>query len=218
MIATTALVIFEQVRGRRLAREISALGGDPHSPGAQAVVGAVTVFAVLIMFVAAATIAAAAAYLTWLIRAWRNVSPFASPTSAVLAGWFVPVVNLVVPPVLTHRLWQASHPPADRHGRWPALLGAWWLSWLAVLALIPVRLPLDTAPGNADLTGLGPVELAAIAISALLCAATVREITEIQAAGSRRLARFPAGQTTPEIVSQVLAGPIPSQQARSAER
>ncbi|MFI6883212.1 DUF4328 domain-containing protein [Streptosporangium canum] len=178
--ATAALVVFEQARGRRLVREISALGGDPHAPGAQAVVGAVSVFAILIMLVTATTVAAAAAYLTWLVQARRNASPGAQ-AAPVLAAWSVPGVNLVAPPVLVYRLWWGSRPPADRHGRWVALLAAWWLSWLAVLALVPARL---TAVGDTDLTGLGPAELAVVALCALLCAATVRQITRIQTAGA----------------------------------
>lgn len=128
VLATAALAMFEQARGRRLAREISALGGDPHAPGAQAVVGAVTVFAVLMMIITVTLIATAAAYLTWLIQARQNATRPGASALPTLAAWLVPGVNLVVPPVLLYRLWWASRPPADRHGRWVALLAAWWLS------------------------------------------------------------------------------------------
>lgn len=200
--ATAALVVFEQARGRRLVQEISALGGDPHAPGAQAVVGAVSVFAILIMLVTATTVAAAAAYLTWLIQTRQNASPGAQ-TAPVLAAWSVPGINLVAPPVLVHRLWWDSRPPADRHGRWVALLAAWWLSWLAVLALVLLRLTAagDTAAGDTDLTGLGPAELAVVTLCALLCAATVRQITRIQAAGARPR---PPARTGP-VMARILA-------------
>ncbi|WP_449064481.1 hypothetical protein [Planomonospora algeriensis] len=69
--AVTALTVFEQARGERLAHEIAALGGDPHAPGAQALVGPVTVFAVLVILVAATTAAAGVAHLVWLARARR---------------------------------------------------------------------------------------------------------------------------------------------------
>ncbi|WP_433242480.1 DUF4328 domain-containing protein [Streptosporangium sp. CA-135522] len=201
--AVAALVVFEQVRGRRLAGEISALGGDPHASGAQALVGAVTVFAVLMLLVVATTITAAATYLTWLVQARRSAAPGAGAAPA-LAGWFLPAVNLVAPPMLVHRLWRACRPPANRRARWVALLTAWWLSWLATLALILVRLPLDTAPGDTDLTGLGPTELAAVATSALLCAATVRWITRIQTAGARHHRRAQAVPVASQGAPQVL--------------
>lgn len=199
--ATAALVVFEQARGRRLVREISALGGDPHAPGAQAVVGAVSVFAILIMLVTATTVAAAAAYLTWLVQARQNASPGAQ-TAPVLTAWSVPGVNLVAPPVLVYRLWWGSRPPADRHGRWVALLAAWWLSWLAVLALVLARL---TAAGDTDLTGLGPAELAVVALCALLCAATVRQITRIQTAGARPRPPARTGRVMARAVPRILA-------------
>ncbi|MFI6797431.1 DUF4328 domain-containing protein [Streptosporangium canum] len=198
--ATAALVVFEQARGRRLVREISALGGDPHAPGAQAVVGAVSVFAILIMLVTATTVAAAAAYLTWLVQARQNASPGAQ-TAPVLAAWSVPGVNLVAPPVLVYRLWWGSRPPADRHGRWVALLAAWWLSWLAVLALVLARL---TAVGDTDLTGLGPAELAVVVLCALLCAATVRQITRIQTAGARPRPPARTGRVMARAVPRIL--------------
>ncbi|GGL44384.1 DUF4328 domain-containing protein [Planomonospora parontospora] len=191
--AVTALTVFEQVRGERLAREIAALGGDPRAPGAQALVGPVTVFAVLVILVAATTAAAGAAHLVWLARARRYAAevtgapgsrpssgaPSRPPVAPVLAGWFTPGLNLVAPPVLVDRLWRASRTPADHRASWLALLAAWWLSWLAALALL-LRLFLSPAPGVADLTGIGPVELAVVTVSALLCGATVRRITRIQ--------------------------------------
>ncbi|MEV4248709.1 DUF4328 domain-containing protein [Streptosporangium canum] len=208
--ATAALVVFEQARGRRLVREISALGGDPHAPGAQAVVGAVSVFAILIMLVTATTVAAAAAYLTWLVQARQNASPGAQ-TAPVLAAWSVPGVNLVAPPVLVYRLWWGSRPPADRHGRWVALLAAWWLSWLAVLARL-------TAVGDTDLTGLGPAELTVVALCALLCAATVRQITRIQTAGARPRPPARTGRVMARAVPRILAERGSAPQVHHARR
>ena len=178
-LAMTALVIFEQIRGHRLAGELAALGGDPRAPGAAAVVGAVTVFAILLMVFAATTVAAAASYLTWLVRARQaNVRPAA--TGPVLAAWLVPGINLIAPLLLIDRAWRGSRPPLDRRHRWLTLIATWWFTWLTALTLILVRLPLTKEPG--DLTGLGPIELSATAIAALLCVLTVREINRIQAA------------------------------------
>ncbi|MEU4407271.1 DUF4328 domain-containing protein [Streptosporangium sp. NPDC023963] len=182
VIAIAALAVFEQARGRRLVLEIAELGGDPHAPGADAVFGAVTVFAILIMFFAGTAIAAVAAYLNWLLRARQGAGLAA--VAPVLVSWFVPVVNLVAPAVLADRLWWASRPPLDRRLRWTALLTAWWLSWLVALALVLARLWPGASRGGTNLTGFGPTELIAVAVASLLCAATVRQITGIQAAGA----------------------------------
>lgn len=192
VIATAALAVFEQARGRRLVLEISKLGGDPHAPGADAVFGAVTVFAILIMFFVAAAIAAVVAYLNWLLRARQYADrPTVVP---VLASWFVPVVNLVAPAVLVDRLWRASRPPADRRPRWRVLLAAWWLSWLAALTLVLVRLWPGASQASTGLTDFGLTELTAVAIAALLCAATVRQITRFQSAGARHRRRIPVNR------------------------
>lgn len=185
LASMAGLVVFEQTRGRRLATQIAALGGDPRASGAEAVVGAVTVFAVLMMLVVGTTLAAAAAYLTWLIRA-RQANSRSAPPGPVFWAWLMPVVNLVAPARMTDEVWRGARPPFDRRGRWLALLGAWWVSWLATLGLLAERLLLDNTPG--DLTGIGIAELAITAVSAVLCAATVREITRIQSAPTRHRA------------------------------
>ncbi|MFC7649030.1 DUF4328 domain-containing protein [Streptosporangium lutulentum] len=212
---------------RQLAREISALGGDPHAPGAQAVVGAVTLFAILIMFVAATTIAVVVACMIWLIRARRDTGQ-ARRGPLGPGGWFVPGVNLIAPPVMMDRLWWASRPPVNRRTRWLTLLTAWWLSWLAALTLVLVRLSSGTSKGSTALTGLGPVELAAVTIAALLCAATVRQISRIQAVGAQRRRRIAEGggvarpfpQIAAELTPHTGAGPRtpPRSSARSRPR
>jgi hypothetical protein len=182
LLAVGALVIFEAIRGRQLAREISVLGGDPDSPSAQAVVGAVTVFAVLVLLAVAVTFATAATYLTWLVRAMQANDPAARPASGVVAGWFVPVLNLVAPPMLVDRAWRGADPPADQRRRWLLLLAAWWASSLTAAALVVLRPPSGTEP---ELTGFGLAELSAFGLAALFCAATVREITRIQLVSTR---------------------------------
>jgi|GEM_PF-4557601 len=212
-VAVAALAVFEQVRGRSLALEISELNGDPHAPGADAVFGAVTVFAVLIMFFAATTIAAVAAYLNWLLRARQCADrPAVTP---VLVSWFVPVVNLVAPAVLVDRLWRASRPPPDRRLRWKTLLTAWWLSWLVASALVLVRLWPGAPQTGTSLTGFGLTELIAVAAASLLCAMTVRQITGIQATGGGRRQRprprrrLPAPQAEAVPVKPASATPNP---------
>lgn len=219
VVAIAALAVFEQARGRRLVLEISKLGGDPHAPGAEAVFGAVTVFAILIMFFAATAIATVAAYLNWLLRARQGADlPAVAP---VLVSWFVPAVNLVAPAVLVDRLWWASRPPLDRRLRWTALLTAWWLSWLVAFALVLARLWPGTSQGGTNLTGFGLTELVAVAFASLLCAATVRQITGIQAAGARHRRQAEAEHHLPpppaEAVPHLLARNTPPSSPASPE-
>jgi hypothetical protein len=177
VLAMAALVIFERFEGGRLARELALFGGDPRSPGAEAIVRPVTLFAVLVLAVAATTVAAMAAYLLWLRRVLRKVR------GGAVWVWLIPAVNLIAPPFAVHAAWDAAGPPERRRTRWVMLLASWWISWLTALTLIVVRL-LQHSPRQ--LTGLGVTELAVISLAAALCAATVREITQLR--GIRRAA------------------------------
>ena len=53
--------------------------------------------------------------------------------------------------------------------------------------LILIRLPVTHTPQGRDLTGLGPAELGVAVLAAVLCAVTVREVTEA------RLSARPSG-------------------------
>ncbi|MEU4229027.1 DUF4328 domain-containing protein [Nonomuraea sp. NPDC026600] len=202
VLSLGALVIFEHSRGRRLATQLAAFGGRPHGADADAVVGAVTVFAVLMMLVAGTTMAAAAAYVSWLVRA-RQVNDRSAPAGPVAAAWLIPGVNLIAPLLLVDEVWRGTAPPHDRR-RWLTLLTAWWLTWLATLALVTTRLPLGSSDG---LTGIGLPELACATVSALLCAATVRDITRIQCSTSRARLRGRARLRTAGTVTQLPTPP-----------
>lgn len=199
VLSLSALVVFEQSRGRHLAVQLAAFGGRPQGAQAEAVVGAVTMFAVLMMLVAGTAVAAAAAYVTWLVRA-RQVWDRATPTGPVAAAWLIPGVNLVAPPLLVDTLWRRAEPPAERRGRWLALLGSWWVSWLATLALVTIRLPLDASADG--LTGVGVPELAFAAMAALLCGTTVREVTRLQRAGLSACPREAVAEPAPEMMTR----------------
>ncbi|MEU8245844.1 DUF4328 domain-containing protein [Nonomuraea sp. NPDC048916] len=194
VLSLGSLVIFEQIRGRRLAAQLAAFDGRPYGAEAEAVVGAVTVFAVLMMLVAGTTIAAAIAYATWLVRA-RQVNDRSAPSGPVAAALLVPGLNLVAPVVLVDEVWRGAHPPLDRRARWLALLGAWWVSWLATLALVVSRLLFGSSAG--DLTGIGAPELTCLTLAALLCAATVRRITHIQRSSAPLATLRPARRLAP---------------------
>ncbi|MFI7445347.1 DUF4328 domain-containing protein [Nonomuraea indica] len=193
VLSLGALVLFELTRADRLAEQLAAFGGRPSGADAEAVVGAVTLFAVLIMLLAGTTIASAAAYTTWLVRARQANDRTASPRPVVLA-WMVPGVNLLAPALLLDQVWRAARPPLEHRDRWRALLAAWWVSWLVMLALVVVRLPLDSSGG---LTGAGVPELVAFAVSAVLCAATVRTVTRVQCSHGAELHVVPRSAQIP---------------------
>ncbi len=197
--AMAALVVFEHVRGRRLSREIAAIGGDPHNPAAREMVGAVTVFAVLMLLLAGATVTAAVAYLSWL----RRVRPASSGLYAI-GAWLVPGVNLVAPPIIADQAWREAARGRGNRSRWLPLLVGWWVSWLALIWLVLVRLPRTRGP--ADLTGVGLLELVTAAVAAALCAATVHRITGFRGlravAASRHRPRVRVGPELPELACQ----------------
>lgn len=200
--AMTALVIFEAVRGGWLAEQVTALSDDLgsltgrdgapgslgarggalgfppvhgdalDSPAAQAVMGAAGLFAVLLMLLIGATLAAGWCYLLWLVRAAQMCDLSGRAVGRVLTAWLVPGVNLIAPPLVADRVRRDAGPPPGP--RWRALLWGWWLSSLAALAL--VLLP---AGDTAGLTGLGLPELTATAVAAALCIATVHTITRL---------------------------------------
>ncbi len=201
VVSLAALAVFEQARGRRLAAQIAAFGGDPASPAARAVSGAATAFAVLVLVLLTATVAAAFAYLAWL----RLVRP-ATPPAVLAVACLVPGINLVMPPILADLAWRetpapgrrgpgrarradgddrdpaygatpetgAPGAPGDGPGRvrWRATLACWWLSWLAALGLV------FAGPARDGLTGLGLPQVAAVTVAAILCGAAVREVTD----------------------------------------
>ncbi len=222
VVSVTALAVFEETRGRRLAAQIAAFGGDPASPAARTVSGAATAFAVLVLLAIGATVACAAAYLGWL----RLVRP-GTPPVALAAACLVPGVNLVVPPFLADLAWREG--PAGRprrnggimrsgdpargepygagdRTRWLVVLACWWMSWLAALGLV------FASPARDGLTGLGTAQAAAIAVAALLCASAVREVTLRHAgAGRKRTAR-------PAVRPQVRLGSTLDQAERPSGR
>ncbi|GGL06765.1 hypothetical protein Sme01_67120 [Sphaerisporangium melleum] len=171
-IATFAcLVVFEEARGKQLARQVARLGGDPDAPGAKAVTGAMSWFAVLVLLVVATTVAAGCSYFAWLRRAG------ATPRMIAIA-WFVPVLNLAAPALLLHALRQDAGLREGRRRPWLVLLAVWWACCLAMVFLLIVRPPFAHAPHGGTLTGLGPAELVVAVVAALLCAATVKEVTQ----------------------------------------
>jgi hypothetical protein len=80
-------------------------------------------------------------WLLWQYRAHANLRALVRGTRfhpvVGVAVWFIPVVNLVGPPLAMRELWRGSHPERDDWRRtWTTpLLWLWWLLLLADLAL-----------------------------------------------------------------------------------
>jgi len=87
-------------------------------------------------------------WLIWQYRAHANLRVAVAgtrwPPLLAVATWFIPVVNLVGPPLAMRELWRASHPDReDWRNTWTTpLLWLWWLllvssAGLTVWALAP---------------------------------------------------------------------------------
>ena len=82
-------------------------------------------------------IGAAAAFIAWLHRMYKNAIALAPPQPRYGPGWtigvwFVPVWNLFRPVQLVNDVRRSGDP----HGDWVAvLIGCWWGIWLASLVL-----------------------------------------------------------------------------------
>jgi uncharacterized protein DUF4328 len=80
-------------------------------------------------------------WLVWQYRAHANLRALVRGTrfhpAVGVALWFIPVVNLVGPPLAMRELWRASHPERqDWRKAWTTpLLWLWWLSVLCASGL-----------------------------------------------------------------------------------
>jgi|GEM_PF-4114058 len=99
-----------------------------------------------------AFVLAAAVFVAWLFRAYRNLgtlgieSLFYSPRWAVL-GYVVPIVNAYVPKQMVDDLWRASFAgpkSTDGESRWPLIPAPSWIAawWGSQVTFIYVLLPL----------------------------------------------------------------------------
>lgn len=86
--------------------------------------------------------AAGAFFIAWLYRAYKNLGALGAEAMRhqpgwAIGGWFIPIVNLVLPKRIVDDLWRASDPegPASRFSTWgprrvPSLYNWWWLLWI----------------------------------------------------------------------------------------
>ncbi len=143
------------------------------------------------------------ALIRWTHRSYRNVPSFGKtdlrfrPATVALA-WFVPGLNLIVPPLAMNDAWRASDVYARDDTRWRRRRGNRW-TWLAfaaltvavggaALSLFPGR---DTFQGAIDANRLLIGAAAALVVGTLAMARAVATITRRQRG---RLAPVRAGR------------------------
>jgi adhesin HecA-like repeat protein len=107
-------------------------------------------------------LAAAAAFIVWLYRAYGNlpILGIVKPRHArgwAIGAWFVPLANLVIPKQIANDVWRAGDPdlapgePGWRKRRVAALVHWWWAAYLVAGALIRIGASmLDNAAGFAE--------------------------------------------------------------------
>ena len=120
---------------------------------------------------------AAVSWLVWQFRSQANVRALGAQglrfrPSAAVAAWFVPVVDLVVPPLAVAELWKASEPGTEgsdwkKQSSGP-IVWLWWAFWLATLYLagMALRLGLQSHASWISVTGLSSFSLSSAAAHA----------------------------------------------------
>ena len=137
----------------------------------------------------------------WEHRVARNArlldARFRHSPAWVVAWWFVPVANLVMPNRVMSDLWLASGQDGSRG---PAYLGAWWGSWIggSLLGYLAGRVSASatTAPiaQLADVIDLFSDTL--IVVAALLAMRLVVDLTRRQLDAGQRLATSSSSEST----------------------
>jgi hypothetical protein len=118
-----------------------------------------------------------------------------------IAGWFIPVANLVIPVRVMQDLWQSADPDAHDHADWrtlprSSLVGGWWTAFLLSTVL---DLNITGNVSTSELRLLDGVHMTGHGVrfvAALLTVLVVRHITERQAAAHERIP-IDAGASAP---------------------
>lgn len=162
-----------------VAAEVAASGGG--LPGAVATLVRVAVSVLLVGSFAVAALS----FLVWLARARANLNVFPDTRPRLAAGftvgvWFMPLANLVGPPVVVGEIAAASAPRWDtgpgptarRPGRLTALVWTWWtlflLAWVTrLVGLVTSRTGPDSLGRLRDDLADGRTVDAELAVSAI---------------------------------------------------
>ena len=126
-------------------------------------------------------------FVTWFYRAYRNlwvanvVGLHYSPGWAV-AGWFIPFVNLVLPPRIAEDLWRGSHGVGMSSGRGApdaTLVRSWWRRTLAAAFLPLFALAVISASAGSGSRGGVLIGIMLMAVSCSLAAAAAIAVRQL---------------------------------------
>jgi Domain of unknown function (DUF4328) len=143
---------------------------------------------------------AALVTLLWMLRAYAAAADFAGvrPSrrpAVLLAGWLLPVANLMVPgSTLTEIEHAGLRRPPDRRPTPSRLVRAWWLAWAASVLLAWTALAWslrESTQAKADGVLLHVAVDVAAAVAAALTAIVIRSLTRLlQPVAAGRLRRM----------------------------
>lgn len=78
------------------------------------------------------TLAIAVLVIIWTHRAMKNAAALGRPARFTpgwaIAGWLIPLVNLVIPWLIMLDLWRGSRPPSEKQGS--GLVIGWWITYI----------------------------------------------------------------------------------------
>jgi hypothetical protein len=134
----------------------------------------------------AAIVIGAVFFVRWFRRAYENAMACGMPSTRdpghALVVWFVPILNLIEPAILTNAMW--AHAGQPRVGR-PLLVWSWWVLWIVPnLVVRIVSATLGGRQSEADAIWTLQVLLvayAANAVAGVLAMFVVRRLTRAHA-------------------------------------
>lgn len=93
-------------------------------------------------------------------RLTRNLKQRAGSEDVPSAGWvcfsyFVPFANLVMPPILTGRIWRATFARCEDPAKGSAIIGFWWTTWLASAVVLTIGSFLARSHGSSRAADAG---------------------------------------------------------------
>ena len=138
----------------------------------------------------------AVVFIAWFRRAYKNTAAFSAPrrysAGWAVGGWFVPFASFFIPKKIANDIWRGADPNGrtGSDGQVPAVLNAWWASWIALglAARFGTMGGSSTSAHDALNRNLGSVVMfAAFVVASVLAAAVVRSVDRRQAARAASL-------------------------------
>jgi hypothetical protein len=159
---------------------------------ADAATGPLSALAILV------TVALIPLFIVWLYQARHNVTHLSPPHGPggqglgpgwAIGSWFIPLANLVLPLLVTLRVWHGSRPDLPR--AFPTLVAGWWtcwvLTWITGAGYTERTVTHANGGTRTDYTvtfllGATPLSAACAAVCAALAALLVQRIRAAQEA------------------------------------